>query len=162
MSFAILYIRLLPGRFTRRLNQLLIFVLVGEAFASNMVVIFHCDPVDRMWNTNKPGRCLDLRLFYYIVVSPTQYRTTASLLRLALVWHQTRHRHLSFHPTSCTYLEASALYGEEGGRDLDALNWAIVSKPVQVDSDIASLISLTVFVSSLSFGLVPLEVLGLM
>jgi hypothetical protein len=69
ISFAVLYIRLLPGRFSRHLNQFLIFILVGQPFASNIVVVFHCHPVDKMWNVDKPGKCIDLRLFYYIVVS---------------------------------------------------------------------------------------------
>uniref|UniRef100_A0A0C4DJP2 Rhodopsin domain-containing protein n=1 Tax=Fusarium oxysporum (strain Fo5176) TaxID=660025 RepID=A0A0C4DJP2_FUSOF len=35
-------------------------------FEGTMVVIFHCKPVDKAWNPQKEGTCLNLKLFYYI------------------------------------------------------------------------------------------------
>ncbi|PCD22337.1 hypothetical protein AU210_016126 [Fusarium oxysporum f. sp. radicis-cucumerinum] len=66
MSFAVLYLRLLPGHVSRRMNQLLLTVLAAEGFEETMVVIFHCKPVDKAWNPQKEGTCLNLKLFYYI------------------------------------------------------------------------------------------------
>ncbi|SCO87566.1 uncharacterized protein FRV6_11693 [Fusarium oxysporum] len=69
MSFAVLYLRLLPGHVSRRMNQLLLTVLAAEGFEETMVVIFHCKPVDKAWNPQKEGTCLNLKLFYYISFS---------------------------------------------------------------------------------------------
>ncbi|KAL5592312.1 hypothetical protein FOBRF1_013338 [Fusarium oxysporum] len=66
MSFAVLYLRLLRGHVSRRMNQLLLAVLAAEGLEETMVVIFHCKPVDKAWNPQKEGTCLNLKLFYYI------------------------------------------------------------------------------------------------
>ncbi|KAH7205155.1 uncharacterized protein BKA55DRAFT_587264 [Fusarium redolens] len=66
MSFAVLYLRLFRGHVSQRMNQLLLAVLAAEGFEETMVVIFHCKPVDKTWNPQKEGTCLNLKLFYYI------------------------------------------------------------------------------------------------
>jgi hypothetical protein len=80
MSFAVLYLRLLPGHVSRRMNQLLLTVLAAEGFEETMVVIFHCKPVDKAWNPQKEGTCLNLKLFYYISVSTTAARLQTDVL----------------------------------------------------------------------------------
>ncbi|KAI8654278.1 hypothetical protein NCS56_01384600 [Fusarium sp. Ph1] len=65
MSFAVLYLRLLPGTIYRRLNQVLLVLLVAQGLEESLVVIFGCNPVDKAWTPAKRGHCLDLRSFYY-------------------------------------------------------------------------------------------------
>ncbi|KAH6988879.1 hypothetical protein BKA56DRAFT_574791 [Ilyonectria sp. MPI-CAGE-AT-0026] len=65
MSFAVLYLRLLPGIAHRRLNQGLLILLLAEGIEECLVVIFKCNPVDKAWTPSKEGTCLDLRSFYY-------------------------------------------------------------------------------------------------
>lgn len=66
MSFAVLYLRLLPGHVSRRINQVLLAVLAAEGVEATMVVVFHCKPMDKAWNIQKEGTCLNLKLFYYV------------------------------------------------------------------------------------------------
>ncbi|KAH6957592.1 hypothetical protein BKA56DRAFT_637859 [Ilyonectria sp. MPI-CAGE-AT-0026] len=66
MSFAVLYLRLLPGDVSRRINQVLLAVLAAEGVEATMVVIFHCKPVEKAWNIQKEGTCFNLMLFYYV------------------------------------------------------------------------------------------------
>merc|ERR1712080_109037 len=65
MSFAVLYLRLLPGTVYRRLNQVLLVLLLAQGLEESLVVIFRCNPVDKAWAPAKRGHCLDLRSFYY-------------------------------------------------------------------------------------------------
>ncbi|KAH7114744.1 hypothetical protein B0J13DRAFT_514966 [Dactylonectria estremocensis] len=65
MSFAVLYVRLLPGIVPRRINQGLLVLLLAEGIEECLVVIFRCNPVDKAWTPLKEGTCLDLRSFYY-------------------------------------------------------------------------------------------------
>ncbi|KAH7254570.1 hypothetical protein B0J15DRAFT_558819 [Fusarium solani] len=65
MSFAVLYLRLLPGTIYRRLNQVLLVLLLAQGLEESLVVIFRCNPVDKAWTPSKKGHCLDLRSFYY-------------------------------------------------------------------------------------------------
>ncbi|KAM5382495.1 hypothetical protein ACJZ2D_002499 [Fusarium nematophilum] len=65
MSFAVLYLRLLPGTVYRRINQGLLVLLLTVGFEECLVVIFRCSPVDKAWTPAKEGSCLDLRSFYY-------------------------------------------------------------------------------------------------
>ncbi|KAI8653496.1 hypothetical protein NCS55_01336300 [Fusarium keratoplasticum] len=65
MSFAVLYLRLLPGTIYRRLNQVLLVLLLAQGLEESLVVIFRCTPVDKAWKPSKKGHCLDLRSFYY-------------------------------------------------------------------------------------------------
>ncbi|KAI8712803.1 hypothetical protein NCS52_01379500 [Fusarium sp. LHS14.1] len=65
MSFAVLYLRLLPGTIYRRLNQVLLILLLAQGLEESLVVIFWCNPVDKAWTPAKKGHCLDLRSFYY-------------------------------------------------------------------------------------------------
>ncbi|KAL6411841.1 hypothetical protein AUP68_04220 [Ilyonectria robusta] len=68
MSFAVLYLRLLPDITHRRLNQGLLILLLAEGVEECLVVIFKCNPVDKAWTPSKEGTCLDLRSFYYASV----------------------------------------------------------------------------------------------
>ncbi|KAH7125797.1 hypothetical protein EDB81DRAFT_860524 [Dactylonectria macrodidyma] len=65
MSFAVLYFRLIPGTFYRRINQGLLVLLLAQGIEECLVVILKCNPVDKAWMTSKQGTCLDLRSFYY-------------------------------------------------------------------------------------------------
>ncbi|KAK2058847.1 hypothetical protein LY76DRAFT_654202 [Colletotrichum caudatum] len=65
MSFAVLYLRLLPDEVYRRINKFLILLLLAEGVEETAVVIFRCAPVRRAWTPTVPGTCLDLTVFYY-------------------------------------------------------------------------------------------------
>ncbi|KAL6404453.1 hypothetical protein AUP68_13845 [Ilyonectria robusta] len=71
MSFAVLYLRLLPGHVSQRINQALLAVLVAEGVEATMVVVFQCKPMDNAWNIQKEGTSLNLKLFYTVSVGPT-------------------------------------------------------------------------------------------
>ncbi|KAH8738475.1 hypothetical protein BGZ61DRAFT_526450 [Ilyonectria robusta] len=66
MSFAVLYLRLLPGHVSQRINQALLAVLVAEGVEATMVVVFQCKPMDNAWNIQKEGTSLNLKLFYTV------------------------------------------------------------------------------------------------
>lgn len=130
MSFAVLYLRLLPGHVSRRINQVLLAVLAAEGVEATMVVVFHCKPIDKAWNIQKEGTCLNLKLFYYVSVSPTtgaDYKLIC-LQRPSLVRYQVRHRRLPLHPAHSGRLEASTVEGEEARCDPDAFDRFVVSK----------------------------------
>ncbi|TDZ67941.1 Satratoxin biosynthesis SC1 cluster protein 4 [Colletotrichum trifolii] len=65
MSFAVLYLRLLPDQAYQRISKFLIFLLLAEGIEETAVVIFRCTPIERAWTPSKPGTCLDLTVFYY-------------------------------------------------------------------------------------------------
>lgn len=48
MSFAALYLRLLPGHVSRRINQVLLAVLVAEGVEVTIAVVFQCKPMDKV------------------------------------------------------------------------------------------------------------------
>ncbi|KAK1966089.1 hypothetical protein LY78DRAFT_681191 [Colletotrichum sublineola] len=66
ISFAVLYLRLLPDELFRRTNKFLVILLFAEGIAETAVVIFRCAPIQRAWIPTVPGTCLDLTIFYYI------------------------------------------------------------------------------------------------
>ncbi|WYZ36771.1 hypothetical protein EsH8_II_000277 [Colletotrichum jinshuiense] len=68
MSFAVLYLRLLPDQVYRRINKFLIGLLLAEGIEETAVVIFRCAPIKRAWTPSTPGTCLDLTIFYYSAV----------------------------------------------------------------------------------------------
>lgn len=68
MSFAVLYLRLLPDQIYQRINKFLIILLLAEGIEETAVVIFRCTPVERGWTPSVPGTCLDLTIFYYSAV----------------------------------------------------------------------------------------------
>ncbi|EEU36346.1 uncharacterized protein NECHADRAFT_86876 [Fusarium vanettenii 77-13-4] len=78
MSFAVLYLRLLPGTVYRRLNQVLLVLLLAQGLEESLVVIFRCNPVDKAWTPAKRGHCLDLRSFYYTSPIPMVWRMQLS------------------------------------------------------------------------------------
>ncbi|EXF77826.1 hypothetical protein CFIO01_07276 [Colletotrichum fioriniae PJ7] len=65
MSFAVLYLRLLPDQVYQRINKFLIVLLLAEGIEETAVVIFRCTPIERAWTPSVPGTCLDLTIFYY-------------------------------------------------------------------------------------------------
>ncbi|KAK2002521.1 hypothetical protein LX36DRAFT_599342 [Colletotrichum falcatum] len=65
MSFAVLYLRLLPDDVYRRINKFLVLLLLAEGIEETAVVIFRCAPIQRAWTPTVPGTCLDLTAFYY-------------------------------------------------------------------------------------------------
>ncbi|KZL66855.1 integral membrane protein [Colletotrichum tofieldiae] len=65
MSFAVLYLRLLPDQVYKRINKFLIILLLAEGIEETAVVIFRCAPIERAWTPTVPGTCLDLTIFYY-------------------------------------------------------------------------------------------------
>ncbi|KAM0282952.1 hypothetical protein ACHAQH_002763 [Verticillium albo-atrum] len=69
MSFAVLYLRLLPDLLNRRINKGLLVLLLAEGIEESLVIIFHCVPMAKVWNHSLEGECLDLKPFYYASVN---------------------------------------------------------------------------------------------
>ncbi|PNH41796.1 hypothetical protein VD0004_g5368 [Verticillium dahliae] len=65
MSFAVLYLGLLPDLLNRRINQGLLVILMAEGIEESLVIMFHCVPVAKVWDHSLEGKCLDLKPFYY-------------------------------------------------------------------------------------------------
>ncbi|CAK7216384.1 hypothetical protein SCUCBS95973_002794 [Sporothrix curviconia] len=66
LSFAVFYLRVIPTRGFRRLNFVIIGLLVAQGIEETFVVIFSCKPVYKYWTTSVDGTCLNLLNFYYI------------------------------------------------------------------------------------------------
>lgn len=75
LSFAVFYLRVIPTRGFRRLNYVIIGLLVAQGIEETFVVIFSCTPVYKFWNQSIDGTCLNLLNFYYISVGlqPSPY-----------------------------------------------------------------------------------------
>lgn len=69
LSFAVFYLRVIPTRGFRRLNFVIIGLLVAQGIEETFVVIFSCTPVYKYWTPAAEGTCLNLLNFYYISVS---------------------------------------------------------------------------------------------
>lgn len=128
MSFAVLYIKLLPGTIYRRLNQALLVILLAQGFEESLVVIFRCTPVSKAWTPSGKGHCLDLRSFYYTSVS-FQVKIQAAQMLIVAVRYQTSDRHGSFCPADPDGLENATIENEEDWRGLDAFTRPVVSPP---------------------------------
>ncbi|CAK7223877.1 hypothetical protein SBRCBS47491_005357 [Sporothrix bragantina] len=66
LSFAVFYLRVIPTRGFRRLNFVIIGLLIAQGIEETFVVIFSCKPVYKYWTTSAEGTCLNLLNFYYI------------------------------------------------------------------------------------------------
>jgi hypothetical protein len=93
MSFAVLYLRLLPGTIYRRLNQVLLVLLLAQGLEESLVVIFRCNPVDKAWTPSKKGHCLDLRSFYYTSVRSRPRTLWVAQMLIVVVRYQARDRY---------------------------------------------------------------------
>lgn len=68
MSFAVLYIRILPQNFLLILNKILVAFLVCQAIEESLVVIFKCSPVEAAYHENIPGSCLNIHVLWWTTV----------------------------------------------------------------------------------------------
>ncbi|CAK7201153.1 hypothetical protein SEUCBS139899_003855 [Sporothrix eucalyptigena] len=66
LSFAVFYLRVIPTRGFRRLNYVIIGLLIAQGIEETFVVIFSCTPVYKYWTVAAEGKCLNLLNFYYI------------------------------------------------------------------------------------------------
>ncbi|KAF9880272.1 hypothetical protein CkaCkLH20_02226 [Colletotrichum karsti] len=66
MSFAILYIRMLPDERLIILNKTVIVFLCCQAIEESMIPIFQCQPIAKAWAPSMPGRCLDLPVLWWV------------------------------------------------------------------------------------------------
>ena len=68
MSFAYLYLKVLPDRSYRIFNKVLLCFLVAQGIEETCVILFQCKPIQRAWTPGIDGECLNLTFFYYAVV----------------------------------------------------------------------------------------------
>ncbi|KAI0136913.1 hypothetical protein BJ170DRAFT_677777 [Xylariales sp. AK1849] len=66
MSFAVLYLRLLPERGLHILNKCLVAFLFAQAVEETLVVLLKCSPISKSWEPNLDGTCLSLVPLWYI------------------------------------------------------------------------------------------------
>ncbi|KAJ1325061.1 hypothetical protein MN608_09770 [Microdochium nivale] len=64
-SFAVMYLRLLPGRKYKNLNYFLCVFLFGQAIEEVLVVALSCRPIAKAWDPLMPGSCSDLRVLWW-------------------------------------------------------------------------------------------------
>ncbi|CAG9949056.1 unnamed protein product [Clonostachys rosea f. rosea IK726] len=65
MSFAVLYMRLLPKTHLLILNKCLIGFLFCQALEETMIAIFMCVPVGSAWTPGMKGKCIDIRVLWW-------------------------------------------------------------------------------------------------
>lgn len=68
MSFAYLYLKVLPERKYQRLNKFMLCFLTAQWIEEICVVLFECKPINKLWSPFIDGKCLDLTYFFYAVV----------------------------------------------------------------------------------------------
>ncbi|UQC91670.1 uncharacterized protein CLUP02_17206 [Colletotrichum lupini] len=65
MSFAVLYIRMLPDRRLVVMNRAIILFLCGQAIEESLIPIFQCKPIAKAWTVGMEGTCLDLPVLWW-------------------------------------------------------------------------------------------------
>ncbi|KAL3302578.1 integral membrane protein [Colletotrichum asianum] len=66
MSFAVLYIRMLPERRLIIVNKTIVVFLCCQAIEESMIPIFQCHPIAKAWIPSMVGTCLDLPVLWWI------------------------------------------------------------------------------------------------
>ncbi|KXH33543.1 hypothetical protein CSIM01_10599 [Colletotrichum simmondsii] len=69
MSFAVLYIRMLPDRRLVMMNRAIILFLCGQAIEESLIPILQCKPIAKAWTVGMEGSCLDLPVLWWSGVS---------------------------------------------------------------------------------------------
>ncbi|KAI2473485.1 hypothetical protein F4781DRAFT_192289 [Annulohypoxylon bovei var. microspora] len=65
-SFAVLYLRIFPEVDFRVVNKILIVFVLLQATEETCIVLFKCHPIQKSWNFQLEGSCLDLHPMWYI------------------------------------------------------------------------------------------------
>ncbi|KAL0766737.1 hypothetical protein CaCOL14_010308 [Colletotrichum acutatum] len=65
MSFAVLYIRMLPDRRLVVMNRAIIILLCCQAIEESLIPIFQCKPIAKAWTVGLEGSCLDLPVLWW-------------------------------------------------------------------------------------------------
>jgi hypothetical protein len=69
MSFAVLYIRLLPKALLININKAMVIFLACQTLEESLITILQCRPVHSAWKVGVEGTCLDLRILWWSTVS---------------------------------------------------------------------------------------------
>ncbi|KAI0884638.1 uncharacterized protein GGS22DRAFT_188848 [Annulohypoxylon maeteangense] len=64
-SFAVLYLRIFPEGDFRIVNKVLLVFVFLQAIEETCVVVFRCHPVQKSWDPQLEGSCLDLHPLWY-------------------------------------------------------------------------------------------------
>ncbi|KAG9251428.1 uncharacterized protein F5Z01DRAFT_692182 [Emericellopsis atlantica] len=65
ITFAILYIRVLPQRFLQLLNKFLIAFLIAQATEESLIAILHCRPIEAAFKLGVHGKCLNMNVLWW-------------------------------------------------------------------------------------------------
>ncbi|KAK1624129.1 hypothetical protein BDP81DRAFT_453753 [Colletotrichum phormii] len=65
MSFAVLYLRMLPDRRLVMMNKAIILFLCCQAIEESLIPIFQCKPIAKAWTVGMEGSCLDLPVLWW-------------------------------------------------------------------------------------------------
>ncbi|KAH8681975.1 hypothetical protein BX600DRAFT_429874 [Xylariales sp. PMI_506] len=84
MSFAVLYMRLLPERSLNILNKCLIVMLFVQALEETLTTILKCRPIARSWQPDLDGYCFSLVPMWYITMSRAAQRLTRLIFKFVL------------------------------------------------------------------------------
>ncbi|KXH33489.1 hypothetical protein CSAL01_11509 [Colletotrichum salicis] len=86
MSFAVLYIRMLPDRRLVMMNKAIILFLCCQAIEESLIPIFQCKPIAKAWTVGMEGSCLDLPVLWWSGPIPTLWKLQLPLVkRLGLI-----------------------------------------------------------------------------
>ena len=65
LSFLVLYLRLFPNKTLRVFTWAMIWFIVLASVASGIVTVVQCVPINKAWNKNIAGGCVNNTIFWY-------------------------------------------------------------------------------------------------
>lgn len=66
LAFVFIYLRIFPRSRLRTSSYVLAAILVAELIEESVVVLSQCAPLQKAWNVELPGKCLNLLTFFYV------------------------------------------------------------------------------------------------
>ncbi|KAH8770612.1 hypothetical protein BGZ57DRAFT_985595 [Hyaloscypha finlandica] len=66
LAFVFIYLRIFPKSRLRTSSYVLAAILVAELIEESAVVLAQCAPLQKAWNVELPGKCLNLLTFFYV------------------------------------------------------------------------------------------------
>lgn len=85
MSFAVLYLRIIPGHKLVIANKCLIAFLGLQALEEVLVVVLRCRPVPKAWTVDMEGTCMNLVPLWWSTVSYKRFDCCYTLTRDSLI-----------------------------------------------------------------------------
>ena len=66
LAFVFFYLKIFPVSRLRTSSYVLAAILIAELVEESAVVLSQCVPLQKAWNVELPGKCLNLLTFFYV------------------------------------------------------------------------------------------------